>query len=86
MKAKSNLRFVDEEKRAVDAAIGLILFGLGLVLIVFGLVSILSTAVLSGYFYKTVTTPPSSYIYPLFEVIIGIIVFSFSMWVFRAKV
>ena len=60
MKAKSNLRFVDEEKRAVDAAIGLILFGLGIVLIVFGLVSILSTAVLSGYFYKTVTTPQVS--------------------------
>ena len=86
MKAKSSLKFVDEEKRAVDAAIGLILFGLGLVLIVFGLTSIISSAVLSVYFYKTVTTPPSAYIYPLFEVILGIIVFSFSMWVFRAKI
>ncbi len=86
MKAKDSLKFVDEEKRAVDAAIGLILFAFGLVLIVLGLASILSSAVLSGYFYKTVTTPPSAYIYPLFEVILGIIVFSFSMWVFRVKV
>ncbi|MCL4398682.1 MAG: hypothetical protein M1322_00405 [Candidatus Parvarchaeota archaeon] len=86
MKAKDSLKFVDEEKRIVDAVIGLILFGLGVVLIVFGLTSILSSAVLSGYFYKTVTTAPSSYIYPLFEVIIGIIVFSFAMWVFKAKV
>jgi len=86
MKAKDSLKFVDEEKRAVDAAIGLILFGFGLVLIVLGLTSILSSAVLSGYFYKTITTSPSAYIYPLFEVILGIIVFSFSMWVFRVKV
>jgi formate/nitrite transporter FocA (FNT family) len=86
MKAKDSLKFVDEEKRAVDAAIGLILFGFGLVLIVLGLTSILSSAVLSGYFYKTITTSPSAYIYPLFELILGIIVFSFSMWVFRVKV
>ncbi len=86
MKAKTNVKFADEEKRIVDAGIGLILFGLGVVLIVFGLVSVISAAVLSGYFYKTVTTAPSTYIYPLFEVIIGIIVFAFSMWVFRARV
>ncbi|MCL4376628.1 hypothetical protein M1494_03100 [Candidatus Parvarchaeota archaeon] len=86
MKAKDSLKFVDEEKRAVDAAMGLILFGFGLVLIVLGLTSIISSAVLSGYFYKTVTTSPSAYIYPLFEVILGIIVFSFAMWVFKAKV
>ena len=86
MKAKSSLKFVDEEKRAVDAAIGLILFGFGLVLIVFGLTSIISSAVLSGYFYNTVTTPPSAYLYPLFEVVFGIIVFSIAMWVFKAKV
>ena len=86
MKAKDSLKFVDEEKRAVDAAMGLILFGFGLVLIVLGLTSIISSAVLSGYFYKTVTTPPSAYISPLFEVVFGIIVFSIAMWVFKAKV
>ena len=86
MKAKTDAKFALEEKRMVDAAIGLILFTFGLVLIVMGLVSVISTAVLSGYFYKTATTAPSQYIYPLFEVIIGIVVFAFSMWVFKARV
>ena len=86
MKAKTDMKFANEEKRLVDAAIGLILFTFGIVLIVMGLVSIVSTAFLSGYFYKTVTTAPSQYIYPLFEVIVGIVIFAFSMWAFKARV
>lgn len=86
MKAKTNVKFADEEKKMVDAAIGLMLFGLGVTLMVLGLISIVSSAVLSGYFYSAATTTPSTYIYPLFEVIIGIVVFAFSMWVFRSRV
>ncbi len=86
MKAKVDTKFAVEEKRMVDAALGLILFTFGVVLIVMGLLSVVSTAVLSGYFYKTITTAPSQYIYPLFEVILGIIVLSFGMWALRARV
>ncbi|EFD92615.1 MAG: hypothetical protein BJBARM5_0667 [Candidatus Parvarchaeum acidophilus ARMAN-5] len=86
MKAKVDMKFAIEEKRMVDAALGLILFTFGVVLIVMGLVSIVSTAILSGYFYKTITTPPSQYIHPLFEVIFGIIVLSFGMWALRTRI
>ncbi len=86
MKAKVDTKFALEEKRMVDAAIGLILFGFAVVLIVMGLVSITSSAATVLSSRSTVSTPASVYIYPLFEIIWGIITFAFSMWVFKVRV
>ncbi len=77
-KAKGISKFADEEKRIVDAGLGLILYTIGIVVIVTGFLKVL-------YYLNTIGRLLLD-AYLGIWLLVGIVIFAISMWVFKARV